>query len=47
MAPIVVGELERIRYDEKGLGKFDDMLGREVEIAYENEGVKIYRVLPS
>jgi YYY domain-containing protein len=44
---IVVGELERIRYDEKGLDKFDDMLGREMEIAYENEGVKIYRVLPS
>ena len=44
---IVVGELERARYAENGLAKFDEMVGKGLELAYENEQVKIYRVLPS
>ena len=44
---IVVGELERVRYAENGLAKFDEMVGKGLELAYENEQVKIYRVLPS
>jgi uncharacterized membrane protein len=44
---IVVGELERAQYSANGLAKFDELVGKELELVYENEGVKIYRVLPS
>jgi uncharacterized membrane protein len=44
---IVVGELERAVYDPGGIAKFDRMLGSELDLAYENEGVRIYRVVPA
>ena len=43
---VVVGELERTQYPEVGLAKFDAMVGKELELAYENEQTKIYRVVP-
>jgi len=37
--------LERTVYDPAGLAKFDEMVQRgELEVAYENERVKIYKV---
>jgi YYY domain-containing protein len=45
VAYIYVGELERAYYDPAGLAKFDEMVKRgELEVAYENEGVTIYRL---
>ena len=41
---IYVGELERAYYPAVGLAKFDDLVGRGLEIIYENEAVRIYRV---
>ncbi|MFQ5813818.1 MAG: hypothetical protein ACE5I2_11630, partial [Anaerolineae bacterium] len=42
---IYVGQLERTVYDPAGLAKFDEMVQRgELEVIYENEMVKIYRV---
>ncbi len=41
---IYVGELERAYYPATGLAKFDDLVGRGLEIIYENEAVRIYRV---
>ncbi|HEY3107592.1 MAG TPA: DUF2298 domain-containing protein, partial [Chloroflexota bacterium] len=42
---IYVGELERAYYPEAGLRKFDQMVGRDLELVYDQEGVRIYRVL--
>jgi YYY domain-containing protein len=42
---IVVGELERVLYPEEGLAKFEAMVGKELELAYENEQTKIYRII--
>lgn len=42
---IYVGDMERAYYPEVGLRKFDEMVGRELEIVYDRDGVKIYRVL--
>jgi YYY domain-containing protein len=42
---IYVGQLEQAAYDPDGLAKFDEIVqGGELEVAYENERVKIYRV---
>jgi len=42
---IYVGQLEHTVYDAAGLAKFDEMVQRgELEVVYENERVKIYRV---
>ena len=42
---IYVGQLEHTVYDPAGLAKFDEMVRRgELEVVYENEKVKIYRV---
>ena len=42
---IYIGQLERTVYDPKGLAKFDEMVRRgELEVVYENERVRIYRV---
>jgi YYY domain-containing protein len=43
---IYVGELERHYYPQRGLDKFDGMLGTDLELAYDNPEVKIYRVIP-
>lgn len=45
VAYIIVGELERGYYGDRGLAKFDIMVADEgLELAYNNEGTKIYRV---
>jgi len=42
---IYIGQLERAVYDPAGLAKFDEMVQRgELEVAYENERTRIYRV---
>ena len=41
---IYVGALERAYYPGVGLAKFDDLIGRGLEVIYENEAVRIYRV---
>ena len=41
---VVVGQLERSYYPSSGLDKFDEMVrGGLAEIAYKNQGIKIYR----
>jgi uncharacterized membrane protein len=42
---IYVGDLERAYYPDAGLRKFDQMVGRDLELVYDQEGVRIYRVL--
>ena len=45
---IVVGELERIYYSPVGLQKFEGMvLQGSAEVAFQNEGVRVYRMPPS
>jgi len=41
---IIVGQMERAYYDPQGLAKFDRMVGQELELVYENPGVRIYRL---
>ncbi len=41
---IYVGQLEKAYYSPPGLAKFDTMLGQGLDLAYENEQVRIYRV---
>jgi YYY domain-containing protein len=42
---IYIGQLEQAVYDPAGLAKFDEMVQRgELEVVYENERVRIYRV---
>jgi len=41
---IYVGQLERALYPKEGLAKFDRMVGRFLDVAFENPGVKIYIV---
>ncbi len=43
---VYVGEIERHYYPERGLDKFREMLGAQVELAYSNPTVEIYRLLP-
>ena len=42
---IYVGELERVYYPAAGLAKFDAMMGSRLELAYQNQEVRIYRVI--
>ncbi|MCE2463017.1 MAG: hypothetical protein J4F46_03755, partial [Dehalococcoidia bacterium] len=43
---VVVGQLERAYYTQRGLGKFDKMVADGLaRVAYANEGVQIYRGL--
>ena len=42
---IYVGDIERHYYPERGLEKFRSMVGAELELAYSNPTVEIYRVL--
>ncbi|MBN1399515.1 MAG: hypothetical protein JXA74_01685, partial [Anaerolineae bacterium] len=44
---IYVGELEQAYYDPQGLAKFGEMVGRYLEVAYQQPPVTIYRVLSS
>lgn len=41
---IYVGDLERAYYPSEGLAKFDRMLGGELRLIYDRDGVKIYEV---
>ncbi len=41
---IIVGQMERAYYNPQGLVKFDQMVGGQLELVYENPGVKIYRM---
>ena len=43
---IYVGEVERHYYPQWGLDKLQDRVGQDLEMAYQNEGVTIYRVVP-
>ncbi len=42
---IYVGDIERHYYPERGLDKFRRMVGAELELAYSNPTVEIYRVV--
>jgi uncharacterized membrane protein len=43
---IYVGQLERNVYPTEGLNKFDELCNSgEMAVAYENPGVRVYRVL--
>ena len=42
---IYVGRLEQLQYNQRGLAKFEKLVGDELIIAYTNPQVSIYRVL--
>ena len=42
---VIVGQLERAYYPSQGLGKFQAMAGRELDLVFQNEGVQIYKVV--
>ena len=42
---IYVGELENYYYKKGGIEKFDNMIGKSLELSYSNPGVKIYRFI--
>ena len=45
VAYVVIGDLERIYYDETGIAKFEDMVAAGLlTLAYANDGTRIYRV---
>ena len=41
---IYVGDLERLYYPGAGLAKFDRMVGQQLDLVYDRDGVRIYRV---
>src|SRR5262245_51758086 len=41
---VYVGQIEVAAYGEAGVAKFDQMLGSYLNMAYDSDGVKIYRV---
>jgi len=41
---IYVGRLEHLYYPAAGLAKFDTIVGKELDLVYQNEEVKIYKV---
>jgi YYY domain-containing protein len=43
---VYLGPTERLYFDERGIAKFDELVGTLFEIYYENEEVTVYRVLP-
>ena len=42
---VIVGQLEKLYYPGAGLGKFDFMNGRELQLVFENQQVKIFQVV--
>jgi uncharacterized membrane protein len=40
---VYVGDLERAFYPEEGLRKFDAMVGTDLDLVYDRDGVKIYQ----
>jgi YYY domain-containing protein len=45
VAYVYVGDLERAYYPAAGLAKLDRMVGQYLEVAYDQDGVRIYRVI--
>ena len=43
---IYVGDIERHYYPEEGIAKFSEMLGSSLSMAYKNERVTIYEIIP-
>ncbi|TAK24718.1 MAG: hypothetical protein EPO26_05765 [Chloroflexota bacterium] len=41
---VYVGDMERAYYPERGLRKFDTMTGSDLDVVYDDDGVRIYRV---
>ncbi|MHB1131710.1 MAG: hypothetical protein ACYC4L_04910 [Chloroflexota bacterium] len=41
---VIVGELERAYYPAAGLAKFDTLVGSQLDLVYDYQGVKIYQV---
>jgi uncharacterized membrane protein len=42
---IYVGPVERLYFSERGIAKFEALVGAELERFFSNETVSIYRVL--
>jgi YYY domain-containing protein len=42
---IIVGQVEELYYPSQGLGKFQAMAGRELDLVYQNDKVQIYEVV--
>lgn len=43
---VILGQVERFYYDEAGLAKFEAGLDGALEVAFQNEALRIYHVLP-
>ena len=43
---VYVGPFERAIYRPEGLAKFEEMLGQQLDLIYDENGVRIYRVRP-
>jgi Flp pilus assembly protein TadD len=43
---VYIGQHERLFYGTEGLAKWDALVGSALDLAYENPGVRIYRVRP-
>jgi uncharacterized membrane protein len=43
---VIVGDVERNYYPEAGIAKFNDGLGGALELAYKNERLQIWHVIP-
>jgi uncharacterized membrane protein len=42
---IIVGQVEQLYYPGEGLSKFDAMEGHELDLVYQNDGLKIFEVV--
>ncbi len=42
---IIVGQVEQLYYSKQGLGKFQAMAGRELDLVFKNDKVQIYQVV--
>jgi uncharacterized membrane protein len=43
---VYLGPTERLYFDERGIAKFDELVGTLLEVYYANDEVTVYRVLP-
>jgi uncharacterized membrane protein len=43
---VYLGPTERLYFPERGIAKFDDLVGTLFEVYYANDAVTVYRVLP-
>lgn len=44
---VIVGDEERFNYPAAGIAKFKDGLGGALELAYENETIQVWHVVPA